>query len=61
MKRKNRSETKIKRKIDKNVVFFTRNEIGKRNNAKNIELKLNLAVSSYVKQKFGRNFMRNEN
>jgi hypothetical protein len=30
--------------------FFTRNEIGKRNNAKNIELKQNLAVFSYVKR-----------
>jgi hypothetical protein len=47
--------------IDKNVVvFFTRNEIGKRNNAKNIELKRNLAVFSYVKRKFGLNYMRNE-
>ncbi len=37
IKRKNRNETKIKRKIDKKVFFFTRNEFGKRNNAKNIE------------------------
>jgi hypothetical protein len=28
---------KLREKIDKNVFFFTRNEIGKRNNAKNIE------------------------
>jgi hypothetical protein len=33
------------------MYFFTRNKIGKQNNAKNIELK----------QKFGLNFMRNEN
>jgi hypothetical protein len=33
------------------MFFFTRNEIGKRNKAKNIELKRNLAVFSYVKRK----------
>jgi hypothetical protein len=34
------------------MVFLTRNEIGKRNNVKNIELKRNLAVFSYVKREF---------
>jgi hypothetical protein len=37
IKRKNRSETKLSEKIAKKWYFFTRNEIGKRNNAKNIE------------------------
>ncbi len=38
IKRKNRSEMKIKRqKLIKMFFFFTRNEIGKRHNAKNIE------------------------
>jgi hypothetical protein len=37
VKRKNLSETKIKGKNRLKWPFFTRNEIGKRNNAKNIE------------------------
>jgi hypothetical protein len=37
IKRKNLSKTKIKRKNRLKWPFFTRNEIGKRNNAKNIE------------------------
>ncbi len=32
------AKRKLSEKIDKNVFFFTRNKIGKRNNAKNIEL-----------------------
>jgi hypothetical protein len=33
------------------MFFFSRNEIGKRNNVKNIELKRYFAVLSYVKRK----------
>ncbi len=33
------------------MFFFTQNEIGKRNNAKNIELQQNWAIFSYVKRK----------
>jgi uncharacterized protein YaiL (DUF2058 family) len=37
IKQKIEAKRKLNEKIDKNVFFFTRNKIGKRNNAKNIE------------------------
>jgi hypothetical protein len=41
------------------MFFFTGNKIGKRNNVKNKELKQNLAVFSYVKQKISKRKLLN--